>query len=260
MRKRDALNSATCPICKHHPENDNHVCTCPDKRVRNICQSGLKALNGHLTKVHTDPVLQTLFCAALSDWLWSEQTTFDVAPPADHPFAALLSQAITDQNRIGWDQIVRGRLATAWGDCYISWCAYAYPEKPTATAASWLNKVAAWGLNLFLQLWDHRNSVAHAATSDAQTSISHSHLQAKVKDYYSRSSTLPRADQDAFFRDDIDTFQHCQPYVLAAWIEQVERIFIRHRKEIRQRHARSRITFYFKPPTPVEPLPAPTAI
>ena len=54
-----------------------------------------------------------------------------------------------------------------------------------------------------------------------------------------------QSDYNAFFGEDLEVFICRSPAVLSAWITQVDRIFIRHRKEINQRTIRGLITFYF---------------
>jgi len=248
MAKRSPLQNKCCPLCQHDDETDDHMCQCKHEGAQNIANEQLQELRNILQKYSTDPTLRTLLVQGVYGWIFQNDKTLDVDPPHDHPYYDQLRQAILDQNAVGWDQILRGRLATSWGTCYTSWNAefattHTGKQLP---AVQWLTKIAVWGHSTVLKLWDHRNEVAFAATNDAHTALHHQRLQEKVRDLYSQSQTLPRSDQDAYFLQDRDEFQLNPPGILTVWINQVERIFIKHRKEVNQRLKRGLITHYFR--------------
>jgi hypothetical protein len=195
-------------------------------------------------------------------WLDTGETVLDLDPPTDHPFVDQLREAISEQNHIGWDHVLRGQLSKSWGLSYVSWRAHVGTSTNTAppiTAIQWATKIASWGFSHFLQLWKHRNDKAHEKTTTTHTSLHHVRLQAKVRDYYSRSGDLPRSDQHAYFHDPIEVFQLQPPHILEVWIAQIDRIFIKHRKEICQRFHSHLITNFFVPIPRHQPVTQPSA-
>jgi hypothetical protein len=203
-----------------------------------------------LKKSKTDKALRLLLTYGVETWLGGEEPD-DIDPPDDHPFAAQLREASREQTALGWNQILRGRISKAWGDCYVSWVVLtAKPgTKPSHDPLKWTTKIAKWGLQLALDLWDNRNTLIHAPTAIASQGANHSRTQACVRERYNRCSSmlppLPTGDHNAYFGIPLDVFLMRSANTLQAWIVQVDRIFIRHRKEISQRSIRGTITHYF---------------
>jgi hypothetical protein len=155
------------------------------------------------------------------------------------------------------DEILRGRLAQAWGTCYISWLEYA-PKNPLIkklNSASWTTLVIKWAWDLVLSLWQHRNTLAHNATTEETTNALHLRAQLHVRDRYSRSAQLKDdypTDVDFYFSEPLEQFLLKATHILTTWTDQVDRIFTKHRKEINERIKRGQLTHFFprKPRTP----------
>jgi hypothetical protein len=253
MRKRSANNSRKCQQCPHDDETDDHVCQCPHDGAEAIRRSGLASLKAILTKSHTDTALQLLFIHGIESWMCDGNDMLEVDPPHEHPFSAQLQVAIQEQNVIGWNQILRGRISQSWGLCFIS-CQAAQPSPPhqkDSTATQWTTRIATWGIELALELWYHRNKCAFESTP-THTACNHARLQARVQELYSRAPTLGRSDQDAYFNIELDDFQSSSPHILEVWITQVEKVLIQHRKEITQGLInQGLITHHFQPLNPL---------
>jgi len=111
----------------------------------------------------------------------------------------------------------------------------------------------------FLSLWANRNHKIHQASDITETTACQARIQALVRERHSRSSSLPRSDLQAYFSEPLSLRLLRPPYVLEAWIVHVDRIFIRHRKEINQRTATNVITNYLtRAPFPNQPTAPPT--
>jgi hypothetical protein len=245
-------------LCQHPDETADHMTRCPDPAADTLRQDALDDLRQTLRDCGTDPAIRSLLLQGISGWFATGDPVQPLQPPDTHPFYHHLLDAIAQQNAIGWDQILRGRLSSTWGLCYTSWAAYS-PSPDTdrpLDSCAWTSRIIKWSWDLVHALWKHRNKRLFNASSTVPTTATHLRLQAKVRDRYFRSRDLPRQDLDTYFHEDVDLFQLRQPHVLEAWVAQVDRIFIRHRKEIRQRHKRGLITHYFSRPShPTHTIP-----
>ena len=164
---------------------------------------------------------------------------------------AAISQAIGEQNAIGWDQILCSHLSCTWGDCYIS-CHHGdelHHHPCLLDHRVWTTRIICWAFAFLQELLDHCNCQTHTTSTDNPFTAKHLRLQLQVWAHYDRLHTLhlplSQSDQDAFFRVNLEVFLLHPPAMLSAWITQVDRIFICHRKEINQRTICRLITFYF---------------
>ncbi len=160
LAKLNSTNPSACGACNAADETDDHICQCPQEEANTLRTTARTALIKSLNSCGTDPTIRTLLTYGIGEWLDQHTKHVDMEPPEEHPFRYELLTAIAAQNEIGWDQIFRGRLAHAWGTCYISWLAYApqTPDTKKLNQTSWTSLIIKWSWDLFLSLWQHRNT------------------------------------------------------------------------------------------------------
>jgi hypothetical protein len=192
--------------------------------------------------------------SGITQWMQTGERQQPLHPPDLHPFSSQIADAIAHQNLLGWDQFLHGRISQHWATCQISWqhhCINHPPSRCPHDSASWATQIVKWGITTFFTLWHHRNESAHNTTDPQADPVAVTRLKAKVRDYYSRQDTLPRSDIDAYFSTPLSQLLASTAHTLTVWIAHVDRIFIRHRKEIRQRNRRSLITSFFSSAPPL---------
>jgi hypothetical protein len=252
LHKRDNLIPPTCPLCNAANETTDHVCLCTHPSVASIRAHATTNLRTKLTTAGTDPALVTILSDGIDHWMQTGQRQLLIHPPDTHPFSSQIADAIAHQNLLGWDQFLRGRISQHWATCQISWQHQQLtPRGPRRLhdADSWATLVVKWGISTFFSLWTHRNETAHTSVPTHTDPVAAVRLKAKVRDLYSRKDDLPQADIHAYFSMPLSQFLSSSLHTLTVWIAHVDRIFIRHRKEIRQRQRRGLITFFFHPAT-----------
>jgi hypothetical protein len=253
--KHNVILPKRCMLCSTCPdETEDHICLCPHPSLNEVRVTALSQLDSTMKDYGTDQILRSVITQGIWGWLNNGLPIKPIVAPPNHPAHNIISLAIAQQNSIGWHQFLRGRLTTVWGQCYDHWTTTsdhqpnASHRRPTAT--QWLSRIVTWSLQTFLNLWRTRNQLTHDSAQPS-TNSTRAALAAKIQDYYLRSHELPRSDQDTYFTQPLPEFLSQSPHTLSTWIAHVDRIFIRHRKEIRQRHKRSLITYHFQRTTPL---------
>ena len=85
-----------------------------------------------------------------------------IAPtPMPDSLSPLLQSAYHDQEKIGWDQLLCGRLAYKWGTVIANHL-YEHQVSPKEMSALiWGRKFTKLMFELILKLWDQRNKDGH---------------------------------------------------------------------------------------------------
>jgi hypothetical protein len=108
-----------------------------------------------LDECGTDPTIKALLLHGIEEWLNLESKTVEIEPPHDHPHYDALNNSAQhqNQNQIGWDQLLRGRLAKVWGDAYVLWLYYYPTSKPVKCLdpTQWTTNIIKWTWDLVLR-------------------------------------------------------------------------------------------------------------
>jgi hypothetical protein len=248
LHKQNHTNPKCCGLCQAPDEDDDHMCLCPHTSATLIRAKALEDLTAALSACATDPTISDLLLEGCHAWFSHGKTTIDTRAPDDHPFREVLDLAIEEQNSIGWNQILRGRLSLAWGFCYKKWQSLHPPTEKSARldSGTWTTRIIKWAMSTFLALWKNRNTQLFTTSDQHDTTEERLRLQAETRERHSRRPPdLPHGDLLAYFNEPLDTLLLRRNHVLRVWIAHVDRIYIRHRNEINQRTKRSLLTYYF---------------
>jgi hypothetical protein len=102
-----------CPHCKSNKiiEDENHIIRCKYHTRKTIRHEWINEISTYLSQTFTPIYVKDAIVKQLSSWLFSiintETRTYD-----KHDF---LDDALSKQEKIGWDNFIRGRLAIEWG-------------------------------------------------------------------------------------------------------------------------------------------------
>ena len=90
-----------------------------------------------------------------------------------------VQKACDEHALIGWDQLIQGRLAYAWGTIIAT---YLHQKKCNAiamTALTWGRKFVRLMYDLVLKTWDQRNEEGHFSTKRHDSKLTRAQLMAK---------------------------------------------------------------------------------
>ena len=140
-----------CPRCSQ-PEDAVHVWACPAASAVAVWEESIERLNLWMQQTNTLPLLREFLCRQLLRWKRGEDLQVDCSCPP------LLLQAIQEQDMIGWDAFLEGRVSKLW--------AVVQHEHYTAsgkrnTGQRWLSLLIRKLLDVAWDQWEHRCGQAH---------------------------------------------------------------------------------------------------
>jgi hypothetical protein len=180
--------SSKCPRCLTDDETIDHVIRCSSDE----CQKWRGALLTHLrliciTSLHSRLALVDVLLAGLSCWFNHAQLDCTDYPESLHSL-------INDQNTIGWNQIFRGRMVTAWATLQQQSLNDNGCQTPSLSGRSWVATVVSTIWTRFFELWTARTQIVHGVNINDYTTIQKSKLLDELKELHSRRSTFHHSD------------------------------------------------------------------
>ena len=143
----------TCPSCGQAEESNRHFLYCTNVRRIRIWKDMLTTLREYLKSRRTPPVLADLLCTALE-----KPASLSQRPP---PRTATIYHALySEQNAIGWNQLVYGRFTKRWSNLYTSWFEY-NRIAPPKTGQTWAVGILRIIWKHIIDLWLTRNEDQH---------------------------------------------------------------------------------------------------
>jgi hypothetical protein len=160
LSKFDNRINSRCFECGYLGENTNHVLCCTGEQRSIARASAMETFQEHLERQQTPDIMIELLCNSIENWLQRSRITPPTWHPPEDPLETALTKAFATQRRIGWDQFLRGRLATNWKHAiHIHYC----DTRPGEyfTADQWLRTTidAIWKLSM--TLWRQRCATYH---------------------------------------------------------------------------------------------------
>jgi hypothetical protein len=217
-----------CFACHHLWEDTTHVLTCSCETRSDARTAACLAFKKRLSTLHTPDIMTNLICTSMDHWL----SRRPVLPPVWHGPPDLIQRqlrcAFHAQNRIGWDQFFRGRIAKAWR---IPIANYYKERQPGSsfTPDQWMRTVISELWHFSITLWKHRNAEYHG--TDGAISLEHRRKEtadAAQQVYQSTLGSISPADSIVLHHHNIATIiqwnqEHLDAYLQSADIILAER-------------------------------------
>ena len=130
-------------------------------------------------------------------------------------------RATADQDEIGWQHFINGRISKLWRLAQEEWLSRVATRWKT-TGSRWAKEVTKAILELNWSMWEHRNHIYH----DPQhpwNQQNHREVQQQIRDqfdHYSRELFLP-ADRWLFEKTPVHTLLKNEPDFLSNWLTSV---------------------------------------
>jgi hypothetical protein len=178
-----------CPACNQAYEDNDHVIRCPHVSRATWRSNTLQKISNYQPG-QSDPHLLDI----LRDGITRYHHNLSPLPAAQYP--PRYHDLIVTQNKIGWDQVYRGRWSTAWASQQQQH--QNHHHTTTADPTTWLLGLGRLLIDQWLIVWQLRNEQRHG-----QDQVRHSQLRAQIlhsqmQELYSyRHAVLP-CDQSIF--------------------------------------------------------------
>ena len=114
---------STCPTCKAPGlhEKTSHVMRCHKRKTtRDQC---LQAMKTTLAQIQTNNLVKATTQKGMMNWIL--QPYGNLQPPRQRhndKLTKLLTEAVQEQNKIGWNNFMKGRTSREWGEVQQAHC------------------------------------------------------------------------------------------------------------------------------------------
>jgi hypothetical protein len=170
-----------------------------------------------------------------------------------------INKWITEQNQIGWSQLINGRLAQSLTQAISDILKNQGTESWYLSAEKWTRRLIQIFWDTMLQLWNNRNKILYDGTQVSTQERQRERLHQRVERCFDFRDRLTAVDRDKLFQLDKEDLMQEDPRHISAWLKLTERI-IKVTKKEQARHNRERTLMenYFKwhPPTQAKKRPS----
>jgi hypothetical protein len=157
-----------CNTCNMAIETQDHVILCNTNESRKAYKINLiKDISKMMINNNTHDDLQRVICACLNAYIHGREIP-TMNELADNP-SDLLVQAYIDQEAIGWDNFLRGRMTKKWGEIYSRSNVTQNHETRKVKSKKWGKDLVVYCWKFFLSTWTERNQIEHGSASKEET-------------------------------------------------------------------------------------------
>ena len=195
--KFDKYSSSSCPRCGQAPEDQDHILRCHSPQATSARYNALVTLRSSVVTKCGSSRTWTVFHERFTSWLVDgESPSSTVSHQQDMTPATrdLLLQALSEQTQIGWSQASRGYLSGKW-------LLAQHSEFPRAVLQglkrTWFKSVISSLWRFHTTMWEHRNSILHAATISARA-IWESPIDTKIQQLCDIQESFAATDRVLF--------------------------------------------------------------
>jgi hypothetical protein len=136
--------SSLFPCCKLYSETEDHIIRCRIPSRQRIHDNWRMAIIEYLLKPHTPAEVKYSICNGFFNWL-EKGRNHEFGQPR-RPTDPNITSVAGIQQSIGWDHVVRGRMAIKWGNIIN----YNIATKPTIK-----QNAEDWGAKLLKISWKY---------------------------------------------------------------------------------------------------------
>jgi hypothetical protein len=183
---------ALCPCCTAREENQIHSMRCDQNQGR---VTGWRQFRkDSLTKADVHPFWHCLV-EGIEHWTAAQECQYVPAINSYSPhLRESISEAVTSQNAMGWDNALRGFLSRKWRDLASldMHNPLVYSEDK---ANARLRKAMSCLYDYSRAMWEHRNEMLHTKDNTALAASIRSTSHAEIKFYHSRPHLLQFDDR-----------------------------------------------------------------
>jgi hypothetical protein len=234
LQRENQVTSMRCPLCHYRTETSIHVFTCKhpqQSETYNRIGLHLDKDSGETGNRDVNKIIKEALANASNLNLWSAKMTGN----------SKIDRWIQDQSRIGWHQILYGRIAKSLENAMEDHYRNKANDTGQDTGAKWVRKLIQVIWDTFLKLWIQRNELIHGQKAQQKSIREQHYVEARVNRCYEYQSRLTHKDREKiFYKTKEELLREGTRYV-RAWIKLCERIISVYKKEAKERPKESRI-------------------
>jgi hypothetical protein len=154
--------SEKCKLC---PEKQHHIIQCPHCTKREYLRKEHgHNINKYFVNTETNPAPSRVLKHYIMSWI--NDKTPELLNNLMDDASPKLSQAVTDQMEIGWENFMKGRLSSKWSEMYNHNLLHKTKENKRMTAQKWGKDLIILLWNFVYECWTARSTVEHDLEGD----------------------------------------------------------------------------------------------
>jgi hypothetical protein len=202
LKRESQSMTARCPLCYYRVEDNMHLFNCSHpKQIANRLAL-LQQISQAKIDNHMKPLLTAAIKSAILDPSWQPDNTL---VPQDY------RRGVEDQNRIGWQQIMRGRFAHSL-------------SRGEKSKEQDLRKVLRLIWDAILSLWTQRNDLVHHNAQETREEKTKRKMEAKIHRCYLMKEKINFQDRARIFAKEEEELLREDPTTIKNWLKIAEKM------------------------------------
>ena len=210
LLKRKHQTHNRCPRCDAPEEDTTHVVQCTARSAHIVWTKALTHLEGWLLNQDTNAQLHKILVGRLAGW----QAKDPLQPLST---SARLREAIQEQDRIGWENFLLGRVSTKIRDFQQRHYEHQNSRK---TGAAWCSKLINQLWLMIWKMWEHRNHI-NTSTITPQQRRERGQLLTEVRREFAKGRTT-LLKEDHYLLENRDRIVAYPLQDLEDWLNRVQ--------------------------------------
>jgi hypothetical protein len=225
LHRESQTTTARCPLCYFRVEDNMHLFNCSHPKQAAIKLQLIQKISDSKIEEPTKNLLIAAIKSVTLDPAW--QPSNSIVP---HEYR----QGVQDQNKIGWQQIIRGRFAKSISNC-------------NKKKEQDLRQVIRFFWDTLMQLWSQRNEIVHNNEHETREERNKRRMEAKINRCYMMKDKLRIQDRGKVFVKEKDELLREDATTIKNWLTLAEKMIrISKREEKTARRAKAMMEQYFK--------------
>ena len=230
MQDRDNSIDGRCPNCNTRQyETEDHIMRCPNEEISSARELALVELTIAMSRVETPPDITHAIMYGIEKWIEQERNrrnpTPILWPPTNYRYDPVKHRHIADafesQCNIGWDEMIRGRISTKWGD--IMQKHYHTTKAPRAlNRETWENMMISNLWTIFDNTWKARNGLLHGKNDTETRELLNTKLNKSIQDMYKYDRHTISPYDRRLLQTPLTTILHKNTAYKQAWLKSIQ--------------------------------------
>jgi len=215
--------SGRCPSCDSEVEDQDHLFKCTHEQRTKWRQAMKTEIHGFSNRTDMSEGVKDVLLSGLFSWI--EEVEFP-----GHQFHGSLGALAESQARIGWDQILYGRLSTQWaGAQSISLDRRGIDANQKNSGSVWVSSLIRVIWKQCHAVWIERNEAKHGCDAETSRVAKLAALQIRLKSLYRLKADVLPSDRNKFFYNSVEEHIEREPTVKAQtdWVTVYEPMILR---------------------------------
>lgn len=202
--------TSICPLCHIHLETNDHFLICTHEYYTKSWEADILIWHTKVQELNLDPILAYYIILTLTQLQLF--TSIDNIEFCEGVYKKLYFE----QNTIGWQQVLFGRLSTTWVDIQND-----YLQESTSKGLTIISSITLL-FQLILNRWKNRCHHQHGQCTLSNNNLREHILFPKVIQLYEDSAQL-QANKQQYFNTSIEQILQKPTKALKQWIQRTEK-------------------------------------